>query len=288
MRAFDWELLPYFLAVVRSGSLRAAAQQTNTSYGTVNRNVQALEASYGVRLFHRSKRGFSLTEFGKALLPAVEEAERAVIAARRKVEGLDKSESGSLRFSISPTLAYDIVAPIIGRFHQKYPDIDVDIHLTSEIESIPNDETDVSLRAAATVTDDVIARKLFQLTLGVYASKSYIENTLPNAGPNGEGLTWLGFDNTAWTAPEPFPMAKVRHKATDGYMRARLLNEHCGLSHLPTIFETTNPNLARVPGTETFNGPWLWILLHSDLQRTVRVRRFVDFLAEEMMGLREG
>jgi len=288
MRAFDWELLPYFLAVVRSGSLRTAAQLTNTSYGTVNRNIQALEASYGVRLFHRSKRGFSLTEFGKALLPAVEEAEKAVMAARRRVEGLDKSESGSLRFSISPTLAYDIVAPIIGRFHQKYPDIDVDIHLTSEIESIPNDETDVSLRAADAITEDVIARKLFQLTLGVYASKSYISDNLPNAGPRGQGLSWLGFDNSDWAAPEPFPDAKVRHKATDGYMRARLLNQHCGMSHLPTIFETSNPNLSRVPGTTTFDGPWLWILLHSDLQRTVRVRRFVDFLVGEMMGIRRG
>ncbi len=286
MRAFDWELLPFFLAVVRAGSLRSAAQQTNTSYGTVNRNIQALEASYGARLFHRSKRGFSLTAYGEALLPIVEEAEKSVIAARRRVEGLDKVASGSLRFSLSPTFAYDIIAPIIGKFHRKYPEIDIEIQLTAEIESINDDKTDVSLRAAMSVSEDVIARKLFQLELGIYASNEYIAEHVPKAGPDGEGLSWIGATNPNWRATVEFPKAAERHKTSDGQMRASLLNAHCGMSHMPTLFEGANPNLARVPGTEIIKGPWLWILLHSDLQKTIRVRRFVDFLAKEMLALR--
>ncbi len=285
MRTFDWELLPYFLAVARAGSLRSAAKQTNTSYGTVNRNVQALEASYGVRLFHRSKRGFALTEFGEALLPVVEDAEKTIMAARKRVEGKDKSETGSIRFSLSPTIAYDIVAPIIGRFHEQHPAIDIEVQLTSEIESITDDQADISLRAAAEVTDDVVARKLFQLKIGVYASKRYVDEVFSKAGPNGEGLTWIGTKNDYLRPSAQFPMANVRHSVEDGHMRARLVNQHCGMSHMPTLFEASNPDLCRIPGTGLSNGPWLWILLHSDLQKTVRVRRFVDLLAREMMKL---
>lgn len=84
MRTFDWELLPYFLAVARAGSLRSAALTINASYGTVNRNIRALEASYGVRLFSRSTRGFILTEYGEALLPVAEEAEKRVMAAQKR------------------------------------------------------------------------------------------------------------------------------------------------------------------------------------------------------------
>jgi len=287
MRSFDWELLPYFLAVARTGSLRAAASTINASYGTVNRNIQALEASYGVRLFHRSKRGFTLTEFGEVLLPVVEDAERTVLAARKKVEGLDKSEAGTIRFSLSPTLAYDFVAPIIGSFHQKYPKIDIELRLTTEVESITNDETDVSLRAADEVVDDVVARKLFRLTLGVYASKSYIQNAIPKAGLQGDGLSWIGFAEDHWRPPSMFRMAQTRHRVSDGYMRACLLNQHCGMSHMPILFERAFPNLRRVPDTELSKGPWLWILLHSDHQRTARVRRFVDFLAEELLALKQ-
>lgn len=290
MRTFDWELLPHFLAVARAGSLRAAADLIGANYGTVNRSVQALEASYGVRLFHRSRRGFTLTEFGQALLPMAEEAEQKVIAARKRVEGQDKSESGKIRFSITPTLAYDFVAPIIARFSKMYPEIDIEFRLTSAIESINDDETDVSLRAANTLDDDVVARRLFQLSIGVYAGGDYLKTVVPNAGKDGAGLTWVGFsdqpDIQTWLPKSPFPKANVRHVVADGYMRLRLIQENVGLSQMPTIFENTVPNLHRVPGTSVSPGPWLWIALHTDLKKTVRVRRFVDFLTDELLTLR--
>lgn len=285
MQHFDWELLPFFLAVARAGSLRAAAELTNTSYGTVNRNIQALETSYGVRLFHRSKQGFTLTDFGETLLPAAEAAEKAIVAARKKVEGVDRAEAGVVRFSVTPTLAYDIIAPMIARFQLLYPKIDVQLQLTSEIESIPKSETDISLRAAAQVTDDVVARKLFQLRLGIFASKDYLEALAPLTGKEGAGLNWIGTPNEAH-APDPLKNATVRHKVGDGYMRTKLVVEGAGVSVMPTILAQAHPSLVRLPGTELTDGPWLWILLHSDLKRTVRVRRLVDFLVEEMRKLR--
>jgi len=289
VRAFDWEQLPHFLAVARSGSLRAAAQLIGANYGTINRNIQALETSYGVRLFHRSRRGFALTEFGEALLPMAEAAEREIFAARKRVEGMDRSEAGKIRFSMTPTLAYDIVAPLIARFSDEYPDINIEVRLTPEVESIPNDETDVSLRAAREVHDDVVARKLFALELGVFVSKEYLEDVVPTAGPDGEGLTWIGFPNHGaiygGLIGGPFPNAAVRHEVADGYMRARLVAQGVGMSHMPTLFETVFPNLRRMPGTETIPGPSLWLLLHSDLRKTVRVRRFVDFLGKELSVL---
>lgn len=290
MRSADWELLPQFLALARAGSLRAAAQLTGTNYGTLNRGVQSLEASYGVRLFHRSKRGFRLTEFGEALLPLAEEAEKKIVAARKRIEGQDKTEAGKIKFSITPTLAYDFIAPIVGRFSDAYPDIDIEFRLTPKIESITNDETDVSLRAADNVTEDVIARKLFQLRYGVYVGEEYLKNTVPNAGPGGAGLTWFGQsdeqDTDAWLSRSPFPNATVRHIVADGHMRTRLVEMNVGMSHLPSIFEHVLPNLRRMPGTETVPGTWLWILLHTELRKTVRVRRFVDFLTDELLALR--
>ncbi len=289
MRTTDWQQLPHFLAVARAGSLRAAAQLAGANYGTVNRSIQALEASYGARLFHRSRRGFTLTEFGEALMPIAEDAEQKVIAARKRVEGMDKSESGKIRFSLSPTLAYDIVAPIIARFGDQYPEIDIELRLTSDVESITNDETDISLRAAIEVTDDVVARRLFRLDLGTYASSDYVEKIVPNAGPEGLGLTWIGLpgdgDAKSWLARSSFPKAAVRHEVTDGHMRAHLVSLGAGISHMPVLFEQFFPNLRRMPETEIFNGPWLWILLHTDLRKTVRVRRFVDFLTAEMLAL---
>ena len=56
------------------------------------------------------------------------------------------------------------------------------------------------------------------------------------------------------------------------------------MTKLPVIYEELYPEICRVPETEYEQSRTLFVLLHSDLRRTVRVRRFVDFL---VAGLKE-
>jgi DNA-binding transcriptional LysR family regulator len=289
MGPIDWELMPYFLAVVRSGTLRSGARLLGVNYGKINRNIQALEASYGARLFHRPRRGFTLTEAGAALLPLAEDGEKILVRARRQVEGLDRTETGKIRFSMPQMLAYDIVAPIIAKFQHAYPDIQVEVRLTSDIENIEKGETDVALRGAFELHDDVVARKLFPIAIAVYASETYARDVLPKAGPKGAGLSWIGvpqrYQTNNWLQQSEFANADMHQVMADGYMRLCLLRQGCGLSYLPVIFESIFPDIRRVPGTEAALDRSLWIVSHQDLGRTVRVRRFVDFLAREMNEL---
>lgn len=260
----------------------------NANHVTVDRNIKILEASYGVQLFNRSRRGFKMTTAGEALLPLAEEAERVFLNARRRVDGLDRTETGTIRFSLSPMMAFDIVAPILARFFQAYPEIDIEFRLTDRKEDINRAETDVSLRVAFEVTDDVVARKLYPIAIGTYASQGYLENVVSKAESGGAGLHWLGWTgpggNTALLGQPPFPLAAVRHASDEGYMHLSLIRQGCGMSKLPVIYARLYPDLCQVPGTEIELSRTLWILLHTDLRRTVRVRRFVDFLTE---GLRE-
>ncbi|MCP4821348.1 MAG: LysR family transcriptional regulator, partial [Shimia sp.] len=85
----DWSAMPYFLAVAREGSLRAAALSLGATHATVDRQVKALEASYGVRLFDRTRGGMTLTPAGDSLLPMAESAEDAMHGAKARVLGLD-------------------------------------------------------------------------------------------------------------------------------------------------------------------------------------------------------
>jgi DNA-binding transcriptional LysR family regulator len=99
----DWNGLPYFLAVARRGSLRGAAEEIGATHATINRNLRALETAYGVRLFERTARGVRLTEAGALLLPEAEAAEQAIIAARRRVQGLDREAAGLIRIHLQTT-----------------------------------------------------------------------------------------------------------------------------------------------------------------------------------------
>lgn len=157
--------MPYFLAVARMGSLRAAAEELNATHGTVNRRVRALETALGVQLFARTRSGLQPTRAGRSLLPIAEEAEVLFLGARRHLQGLDRQDTGVVRFSLTGTMAYEIVSPILVRFFEEYPEIDLEIHVSDRFEDINRLETDVSLRVAYEVTDDVVARRLYPMYL---------------------------------------------------------------------------------------------------------------------------
>ena len=280
--------MPYFLAVARMGSLRAAAEELNATHGTVNRRVRALETALGVQLFARTRSGLQPTRAGRSLLPIAEEAEVLFLGARRHLQGLDRQDTGVVRFSLTGTMAYEIVSPILVRFFEEYPEIDLEIHVSDRFEDINRLETDVSLRVAYEVTDDVVARRLYPMYLAPYASRDYLDRHLAQAGAGGEGLHWLGWDRAErhpdWVAQTAFPKAEVRHATMDHVLQINLARRGFGMINTSPYFAGVYPELVRVPGGELVADRTLWLLLHSDLRRTARVRRVVDFLAD---GLRE-
>ncbi len=289
-QSMDWRQVPYFLAVARTGSLRAAAQQLKANHGTVDRHLKALESEYGVQLFSRTKKGLTLTEAGRILMPIAQDAETLLIAARRRLGGLDREETGTVRVSVPPILAYYVMAPIFARFFKAHPGIDLEIRVTDRFEDIVGLETDISIRAAYGVLDDVVGRKLFPLGVGIFASRDYLEQHLHKAGPRGEGLHWIGWGENAPVAglieQSPFSQAEVRHIVTDTVMHMNLLRSGYGMSVMLAYCDTVFPELVQVPGTELFHDRSIWLLLHSDLRDTTRVRRFVDFVAAELKQIK--
>lgn len=287
----DWAHLPYFLAIANEGSFRAAANQLGSTHATVSRHLESLERAYGARLFNRSVEGLSLTLAGEELLPMAVRAEEAVMDARRRLKGLDSEAAGLVRVSIPPGLAYNILPEIFAYFAVEYPDIDLKIVVTNALQDLARNETDVSIRAAHNVTDDVIGRKVLQYRGSYFASDDYIRRNLPDAGPLGEGLAWIGLGNRAqekdWLKNTPFPNADIRHIAREGIMQMYMAAQGMGMVALPSYASHFCPELQKVPGTDTYPDRSIWLLLHSDLRNAVRVRLFVEFVATELKKRRK-
>ena len=286
----EWARLPYFLEVARSGSLRAAAERLGATHATVDRNLRSLEDTYGVRLFERSRAGLALTDAGEALLPLAEEAETSVITARRRIQGLDREATGRVRLSIPTPFASTVMPDILARFEQDHSDIELDVTVTNRIEDINRAETDVSIRIAFQVDDDVFGRKVLQYSHGIYASRRYLAEHLSTAGALGEGLQWVGWGDTAplpdWVRSSPFPKARVRYRLRSPSLIVAMVRKGMGMSYLPCWIGDDCPELERVPSTEIAPDRSIWLLLHSDLRRTTRVRLLVDFVSDELRALR--
>lgn len=286
----DWARLPYFLAVAQTGSLRAAAEHIGATHATVDRNLRALEEDYGVRLFDRSKQGLRLTAAGEVLLPMAEEAGLLVSNARRKVQGLDEEARGTVRLSMPAGFLPGRFAQIIARFERAYPDIELRISVTNKFEDINRSETDVSIRIAHQIDDDVVGRKVLQYSGNVFASQDYLDRHWGDAGPAGEGLQWIGWGETDpipdWVKASPFPKARLRYMVRSPTMIGQLVSAGMGMSYLPYSAQDWIPGLVEVPGCKPFLDRSIWLLLHSDLRRTTRVRVLIDHLAQEIRALR--
>lgn len=93
----------------------------------VSRQISALEASIGARLFDRRPRGVRLTEHGHCLLPHAESLLERLDAAQRDLAGLNNLENGRLRVGAFPTANATLVPHALAEFGRTYPNISLSL-----------------------------------------------------------------------------------------------------------------------------------------------------------------
>lgn len=139
------------------------------------------------------------------------------------------------------------------------------------------------------MSEDAIVRKFYPVALGNYAHKDYIKDKFPLAGPRGEGLTWIGAPKgtpTTWIKESPFPNARILHHVADPILHRQMAENQMGMTRLSAFMAEASPILQLLPGCALEPGPTLTLIIHPEMRKTVRVRRFVDFLVEALNHLR--
>jgi DNA-binding transcriptional LysR family regulator len=117
------ESLEVFRTVARHRSITAAAQALRYSQPAVSRQIAALEAETGARLFDRLARGVSLTEEGQRLLPHAEAILDRLATARQELAALRGLGSGRVRLGAFPTAVAALVPRALAAFREAYPDV---------------------------------------------------------------------------------------------------------------------------------------------------------------------
>lgn len=146
----EWDDLKYFLAVARSGSLTEAGQTLKTSASTVSRRISVLEKKLGAHLFDRKSSGYVLTESGIEIRQKAGDVEAAALSVERAALGRDMHPTGVVRVTASDDIAANLIAPHLGRFQDRYPNIVLEIIAQMEIADLTRREADIALRGRAT------------------------------------------------------------------------------------------------------------------------------------------
>ena len=90
-----------------------------------------------------------------------------------------------------------------------------------------------------------------------------------------------------WIRRSPFPHATLRHRVNEAEWQMALAATGVGLTTLPCFLADRHPGLVRAPYQAPVPDRSLWLLLHSDLRNTARIRVLVDFLVARIRSRKE-
>lgn len=281
----DWDNARIFLAIYRAGTLRGAAARLGIDQATAGRRLAALEQSLGVCLFLRTPSGYAATPAGELALAAAEEMEQAADRLQRQLQGADTRLAGSVRVTTTDTLACLGVVAAIGRLHQAHPDIRIALSIAPDIWNLTRREADLAVRTARPDSPDLIARRLAQGELGLYAAPAYLAARgmpVPGTGLAGHDLAVYqrsGQPRRADTlCGEPAGKARIALEANSTMMLLEAARAGIGIAELPLQLAGSDPLLTRIwPGRAGHYEAWL--VMHGDLNRSARVRAVADAIA---------
>ncbi|NRB17617.1 MAG: LysR family transcriptional regulator [Rhodobacteraceae bacterium] len=284
MSELDWNDIRIFLALFRGRSVRKAAEDLEMSHSTVSRHLTDLETSLGAILFTRSRDGLLPTGMAEQILEKAQAVENNVIELKRTAISLDTVLSGLVRITCPPLLSQIMIMPIIAKFTDLYPGVEVAIHSSYSIEDLMRGTADIALRSQFDPNDNFVGRRLPDFTDYAYASPDYIRNHWFEG--NLTDANWLGRGapdaQNQWTKQTPFPDAEVRHEIPDMMDQAQAASAGLGMAILPCYYADQLPNLIRIPGVGPVSKRPIWALTHPDLRTSVRISTFLRFLVTEI------
>lgn len=155
--ASDLDDLAAFAVVGRTRNFRRAAVELRMSASGLSQRIRELEARLGVRLLHRTTRSVSPTEAGDRLLRRLAPALQEVAEAALEVRGLRDRPSGRLRINGPEPALRHVLAPMVGPFLRRYPEIELEIVAESSLIDIVREGFDAGIRYEETLAQDMIA-----------------------------------------------------------------------------------------------------------------------------------
>jgi len=177
MNELDANDLVLFARVAETGSFSRTADRLQVPKSTVSRRIAALEEHFGERLFHRSTRKLSITDFGMNLLDHARALAAEVDGAQAMAQHRQAQPSGRLRVSLPSDFAIFALPEMLARFAQEHPAIVLELDLSPRRVDLIAESYDLAVRIGELPDDSQLAaRKLAELPIGLYAAPGYLKS----------------------------------------------------------------------------------------------------------------
>lgn len=246
-----------FVAIVEQESMVRAAEHLGMPKATVSRRLTNLEAALGQRLLLRTTRRLTLTDFGQEFLDHCRRVAEEVAATLDFVHSQEERPRGRLRVSMPGEYARQNFARAFATFIEAYPEIQLDLDLTSRRVDLIGERFDLAIRMGTLDNDSALAaRKIDEQSFGLYASPIYLALHPAPKHPDdlehhaavrlmsarGSAVPWklLG-GKSVW---EGTPLGRLTLNSLD--VIQQLLLDGAGIGALPDRFAAEDVRLKRL------------------------------------------
>ncbi len=291
----DWDKLRIFLAVADAGSLTHAGDVLHLSQSAVSRQIRSLEESLNTTLFRRHARGLILTEQGELLFETTRNMSKRLDATAARIRDSEDEVFGELR--VTTTLGFGTLwlVPRLPRLFERYPNLRIDLMLEERLLDLPMRESDVAIRMKEPSQADLIRRRLMDVRIKLYASRSYVDaHGMPDTI---EGMAAHRLITQSPSSPQVRAGADfVQPILARGVRSALTVNNYfgilqgviqgLGIGSLPDYVTHDFPDLVNViPEAESAAIP-VYLAYVEELRHSKRVCAFRDFVIEEIQAYR--
>ena len=292
MNSLDWTLLRSFLAVVEGGSLSAAAKRIGATQPTLSRHMRELEAAIGAILFTRSAQGLDPTKAALALVDDARAMGTAAEALNLKAQGRSQQLFGTVRITASVIVANLMLPPILAALRQAEPSIQVEIVASDANQNLLRRDADIAIRMADPTQNALIARKLGETPLGLFATRDYFDRrgrVVTKADLSQHDL--IGFDRSDFlirgfaACGIPLTREKFALRTDDAMLTWNLLLAGGGIGVAQVLLARRHDQLEQVDAEIDLGALPVWLVMSEEVRSNARIRRVADFLSSALIEI---
>jgi DNA-binding transcriptional LysR family regulator len=282
----DWDDARIFLAAARHGQMLAAARGLGINQATVSRRITALESDLQTKLLVRRTNGCELTDDGRALVASLERIETQFIQAQAGLQRTESAVSGNVRIGAPDGFGVSFAAPRLGELAERHPELAVQLVPVPRSFSLSQREADIAVMVGRPTAGRLVARRLTDYTLGLYAAKDYLKrHGAPKSEAELQRHRLVGYVEDLIYSPalnfaSEFSRnwrSSIEISSATGQLEAVRAGAGIGILHdyLARTHAELKPVLPQLSATRAY-----WMVFHESLRDVARVQAVAAFLAD--------
>ncbi|WP_116085450.1 LysR family transcriptional regulator [Tropicimonas sp. IMCC34011] len=282
----SWDEIRTAYQVARLGTVSGAAQALGVHHATVIRHVDALEARLATKLFQRHARGYTPTDNGEELLKVAAALDDQLEQLTGRLKGRGTDVSGELVVTTILALAPRLT-PILQDFMEEHPGVRIRFITDSRLFRLEYGEAHVALRFGAQPKEpDNIVQKIGETSIGLYASRAYVDRYGPMKEGEWTKHRFISPDMEDSRAPfarwmdATIPVEQIVFRANDTRVSRDAIEAGLGCGFMFRWDAEERDDIVQMLAPREDWATPIWLVTHVDLHRTARVHAFTSFLKD--------